>query len=146
MNNTPWHSRPIFITSTFRDMQAERDYLRSHVFPELEEELRSRRIFLEPIDLRWGVETVSTEEAFQAGLAIREQLAARDPGNAQWQRDLVLSLNNLANVYNAKKEHDETNRWRRRCHQQLRYMKEAGMHLDESLVKLCEWLDGNLDQ
>ncbi len=51
-----WVTRPIFISSTFRDMQAERDCLRDFVFPELEERLRARRHFLEPIDLRLGVE------------------------------------------------------------------------------------------
>ena len=56
-----WRSRPIFITSTFRDSHAERDYLRTRVFPELEERLRQRRHHLEPIDLRWGVETVTAE-------------------------------------------------------------------------------------
>ena len=50
-----WRSRPVFITSTFRDFQAERDWLRTRVFPELEERLRERRHHLEPIDLRgWG--------------------------------------------------------------------------------------------
>ena len=57
-----WRSRPVFITSTFRDMHAERDWLRTRVFPELEERLRERRHYLEPIDLRWGVETVSVAE------------------------------------------------------------------------------------
>lgn len=57
-----WQARPVFITSTFRDMHAERDYLNSHVFPELEERLRERFTHLEPIDLRIGVETVSTDE------------------------------------------------------------------------------------
>ena len=57
-----WRSRPIFISSTFKDMGAERDYLRNYVFPELEERLRKRRHFLEPIDLRWGVETASIDE------------------------------------------------------------------------------------
>src|ERR1035437_7145839 len=52
-----WQSRPVFVTSTFRDMQEERDYLRAYVFPTLEERLRRRYHFLEPIDLRWGVET-----------------------------------------------------------------------------------------
>jgi hypothetical protein len=28
-----WKSRPVFITSTFQDMQAERDYLCTRVFP-----------------------------------------------------------------------------------------------------------------
>ncbi len=52
-----WNSRPVFFSSTFRDMHAERDDLRAHVFPELEERLRERRCHLEWIDLRWGVET-----------------------------------------------------------------------------------------
>jgi hypothetical protein len=54
-----WQSRPIFITSTFLDMQAERDHLRLHVFPALAERLRQRYHYLDPIDLRSGVETVS---------------------------------------------------------------------------------------
>ena len=59
-----WKSRPIFISSTFRDMQAERDHLRNFVFPRLEEELRKRRCHLEWIDLRQGVESgeAKTEE------------------------------------------------------------------------------------
>ena len=57
-----WQSRPVFITSTFRDMQAERDYLRDFVFPELEDRLRRRYHFLELIDLRWGVQTISVSE------------------------------------------------------------------------------------
>lgn len=60
-----WRTRPVFISSTFRDMQAERAWLKNHVFPELAERLRLRRHFLEPIDLRFGMETVTTavEEA-----------------------------------------------------------------------------------
>ena len=50
--------RSLFVTSTFRDMHAERDWLRNHVFPVLEERLRERGLRLEPVDLRWGVQTV----------------------------------------------------------------------------------------
>ena len=32
-----WRSQPLFISSTFRDMQAERDHLHDEVFPALEE-------------------------------------------------------------------------------------------------------------
>lgn len=60
MDIQPWQTRPIFITSTFRDMQAERDYLHGFVFPELAQRLRERFCHLEPIDLRWGVETVDS--------------------------------------------------------------------------------------
>jgi len=52
-----WRARPVFVSSTFRDMHAERDWLRQRVFPRLEEELRKRRHHLEPIDLRLGVGT-----------------------------------------------------------------------------------------
>ena len=54
-----WRARPVFISSTFADMQAERDHLRDHVFLELEERLRKRRHNLEWVDLRLGVATAS---------------------------------------------------------------------------------------
>jgi len=57
MASAPWRARPVFFSSTFQDMQAERDYLRQVVFPRVEEELRKGRIQFEPIDLRQGVET-----------------------------------------------------------------------------------------
>jgi tetratricopeptide (TPR) repeat protein len=54
-----WRTFSIFISSTFSDMQAERDYLKANIFPKVEEELRNRRIKLEIVDLRWGVDTTS---------------------------------------------------------------------------------------
>lgn len=45
-----WHARPVFISGTFEDMQAERDHLRTHVFPELEERLKARRHHLEWVE------------------------------------------------------------------------------------------------
>ena len=48
-----WKPRPVFVTSTFTDMQAERDYLRDHVFPELEQRLKERFCHLRAIDLGW---------------------------------------------------------------------------------------------
>ncbi len=65
-----WYSRPVFISSTFKDKQAERDHLRDVVFPELERRLRDLRCHLEPIDLRWGVETVETAEQEQKELLV----------------------------------------------------------------------------
>jgi tetratricopeptide (TPR) repeat protein len=54
-------SRPVFISSTFRDFHAERDHLRDVVFPELQELLKQQgaRLHLELIDLRQGVDTLS---------------------------------------------------------------------------------------
>ncbi len=59
---TPWRTFSIFISSTFADMQAERSYLKAIVFPKVEEELRKKRISLEIVDLRWGVDTASVKE------------------------------------------------------------------------------------
>jgi len=50
-----WERVTIFISSTFNDMHAERDYLVKDVFPELREWCESRKIHLVDIDLRWGV-------------------------------------------------------------------------------------------
>jgi len=57
-----WISRPVFITSTFLDMQAERDILRDKVFPALEERLKPRRAHLEWIDLRVGVRDPTSDK------------------------------------------------------------------------------------
>jgi hypothetical protein len=50
-------------------MRAEREYLRTCVFPELDERLRPRHHHLEPIDLRWGVEAQSPDEERSQELA-----------------------------------------------------------------------------
>jgi tetratricopeptide (TPR) repeat protein len=57
-----WRLRSVFISSTFRDTHAERDWLRQRTFPELEERLRALRCRIEPIDLRWGVDTTQTAQ------------------------------------------------------------------------------------
>ncbi|MBX7208105.1 MAG: DUF4062 domain-containing protein [Verrucomicrobiaceae bacterium] len=50
-----WKTVRVFISSTFKDMQAERDHLVRFVFPKLREELLKHRIHLVDVDLRWGV-------------------------------------------------------------------------------------------
>src|SRR6266550_4652914 len=50
-----WKTVRVFISSTFRDMHAERDHLVKVVFPALRERLEKHRVYLIDIDLRWGV-------------------------------------------------------------------------------------------
>ncbi|HZD49920.1 MAG TPA: DUF4062 domain-containing protein, partial [Silvibacterium sp.] len=50
-----WKTVRVFISSTFRDMQAERDWLVRFVFPKLREQLARYRIHFVDVDLRWGV-------------------------------------------------------------------------------------------
>jgi tetratricopeptide (TPR) repeat protein len=45
----------VFVSSTFRDMHAERDHLITIVFPELRERLEQLGLELHDVDLRWGV-------------------------------------------------------------------------------------------
>jgi len=58
-----WRTVRVFISSTFRDMHAERDYLVRVVFPELRERCARRQLHLVDMDLRWGV----TEEQAEQG-------------------------------------------------------------------------------
>ncbi|MEK6261703.1 MAG: tetratricopeptide repeat protein, partial [Planctomycetota bacterium] len=59
------HSRVIrvFVSSTFRDMQAERDELILKIFPQLRRLCEERGVTWGEIDLRWGI----TEEQSQQG-------------------------------------------------------------------------------
>ncbi len=45
----------VFVSSTFRDMHVERDYLAKFVFPELRALCESRGVTWTDVDLRWGV-------------------------------------------------------------------------------------------
>ena len=63
-----WKEIRVFISSTFKDMQAERDHLVRFVFPRLREELVRRRIRMVDVDLRWGV--TADQDAFE--LCMRE--------------------------------------------------------------------------
>ena len=56
-STTPGQGRQIrvFISSTFRDMQAERDHLVKFIFPQLRKLCESRGVTWGEVDLRWGV-------------------------------------------------------------------------------------------
>ncbi|MCX6900668.1 MAG: DUF4062 domain-containing protein, partial [Verrucomicrobia bacterium] len=64
--STTWQTARVFISSTFRDMHAERDHLVKTVFPALREQLAKYRVHLVDIDLRWGV----TQEQSDNDLAL----------------------------------------------------------------------------
>lgn len=56
----------IFISSTFQDMQGEREYLIKKVFPRLQERAKENDVTVVPIDLRWGI----TEEDAKNGKVV----------------------------------------------------------------------------
>lgn len=57
----------IFISSTFRDLQEEREYLVRKVFPDIRALCRERGIHFTEIDLRWGL----TDEHVALGQVVR---------------------------------------------------------------------------
>ena len=54
-NQPPDRSVRAFVSSTFRDMHAERDHLVPVVFPELRERVGQLGLEFFDVDLRWGV-------------------------------------------------------------------------------------------
>lgn len=69
-----WKTVRVFISSTFRDMQAERDHLVKVTFPRLRQWCAERRLHLVDIDLRWGV----TREEAESGKALEICLGGVD--------------------------------------------------------------------
>ena len=53
-STVPWKRVAVFVSSTFSDMHAERDYLVKRVFPDLHDWCERRRLRLVDVDLRWG--------------------------------------------------------------------------------------------
>ena len=64
----------LFISSTFRDMQEEREHLVKKIFPEIRALCRERGIAFTEIDLRWGL----TDEHVVLGQVIRACLEEID--------------------------------------------------------------------
>lgn len=56
----------VFISSTFQDMQDEREYLMRHTFPVLKQLAAKRDVALTELDLRWGI----TEEEAETGKVV----------------------------------------------------------------------------
>lgn len=56
----------VFISSTFEDMQDERDYLMKRTFPKLRKLAAERDVTLTELDLRWGI----TEEEAKTGKVV----------------------------------------------------------------------------
>ena len=56
----------VFISSTFHDMQDERDYLMKRTFPKLRKLAAERDVTLTELDLRWGI----TEEESKSGKVV----------------------------------------------------------------------------
>lgn len=67
----PRHIR-VFISSTFRDMQAERELLVKKVFPQLRKMCEERSVVCTEVDLRWGITTEQAAEGKVLPLCLEE--------------------------------------------------------------------------
>ncbi|MED6236630.1 hypothetical protein ATANTOWER_011924, partial [Ataeniobius toweri] len=64
-----WRAVRVFISSTFRDMHAERDVLVRSVFPELRRRAAAHCLHLQEVELRWGVTEEESERAVELCLS-----------------------------------------------------------------------------
>lgn len=62
----------IFVSSTFRDMQEERDYLVKYTFPQLRKLCELRGIVWGEVDLRWGITDEATAEGQVLPICLQE--------------------------------------------------------------------------
>jgi WD40 repeat protein len=52
----------LFVSSTFKDFQVEREALRCHVYPKLQARCQARDATFETVDLRWGISAADAED------------------------------------------------------------------------------------
>ncbi|XP_057189566.1 telomerase protein component 1 [Triplophysa rosa] len=64
-----WRGVRVFISSTFRDMHAERDVLIRSVFPELRRRAAPHCLYLQEVELRWGVTEEESSRAVELCLS-----------------------------------------------------------------------------
>lgn len=62
----------VFLSSTFKDMQAERAYLVTNVFPEVRAFCRERAVAFTDIDLRWGITDELANTGFTLDICLSE--------------------------------------------------------------------------
>jgi hypothetical protein len=64
----------VFVSSTFRDMQAERDHLVKFIFPQLRKLCEQRGVTWGEVDLRWGVTQEQAERGEVLPLCLAQDL------------------------------------------------------------------------
>ena len=72
MRSGRWRTARLLVSSTFRDMHGERDWLTRYVFPELRDRCTKRRVSFYDVDLRWGVTEKEAEEGASLEICLDE--------------------------------------------------------------------------
>ena len=77
--------------------------------------------------------------AYRQSLAVSERLAAADPSNAGWQRDLWVSYWRIADMLERSGEKEAIDWWRR-AYAVLSSMKAKGLFISPGDLKFLETL------
>ena len=77
--------------------------------------------------------------AYRQSLAVSERLAAADPSNAGWQRDLWVSYWRMADMLERSGEKEAIDWWRR-AYAVLSSMKQRGLFISPSDEKAFDFL------
>jgi tetratricopeptide (TPR) repeat protein len=67
----------VFVSSTFRDMHAEREQLAKHVFPALRKRCEARGVVWGDVDLRWGITAEAAAEGKVLPICLEEIRSCR---------------------------------------------------------------------
>lgn len=62
----------VFVSSIFRDMQEDRDYLVKHIFPQLRKLCEARGVTWAEVNLRWGITDEEAAEGKVLPLCLAE--------------------------------------------------------------------------
>ena len=68
----------VFLSSTFRDMDAERSYLIKTIFPRIRAACQARQVGFTEIDLRWGVTEEEAKNGATVEICLKEIDRCRD--------------------------------------------------------------------
>lgn len=68
----------VFLSSTFLDMDAERDYLLKFVFPRIRQQCAQRGVGFTEIDLRWGITEAASKNGMTIEICLSEIERCRD--------------------------------------------------------------------
>ena len=89
----------IFISSTFQDMQEERDVLVKKIFPQLRKMCKERGVGFTEVDLRWGVTKEQAERGEVLPICLAEIENCRRWLDVEFkllQPELIISVGKLA--------------------------------------------------
>lgn len=70
----------IFLSSTFKDMEAERDLLLQHIFPVFRKKCLERKFVFTEIDLRWGITEEDAKNGQTIEIGLKEIEGCRELG------------------------------------------------------------------